>query len=298
MSSGRDQLVGFAGAGDMGLPMVRQLLRSGLKLLVWNRSTEKTFDLAAEGARIARSPAELMAECDTVGLCLSDGAAVEQVVFGEHGLLSSSLTKSNQRIVDFSSVAPGQAVSFSQRARARGVGWIDCPVSGGVPAAQNGTLIMFAGGDAADLDAVRNILKPLASKVTHMGPAGSGQATKVFNQMIVACSMMVMAETFAAARAAGVDVARLPEALAGGFADSKPLQIFGPRMANHQFKPRLGALKLMQKDVGVALDLVSTRNTYAPVLSLCQKLYRSATEAHGLNDDDDLSTLIRMFEAH
>jgi 3-hydroxyisobutyrate dehydrogenase-like beta-hydroxyacid dehydrogenase len=156
--------------------------------------------------------------------------------------------------------------------------------------------VVFAGGEAAVLEAARPLLDPLAARVTHMGPSGSGQTTKLCNQLIVACNVLAIAETVALARRAGVDVQRLPEALQGGFADSGPLQVFGPRMARHAFEPRLGALNLMHKDVRLAVALAGEAGAQAPMLQLAEALSRQATAVTGVRPDGDLSQVVRLFE--
>lgn len=286
---------GFIGLGDMGLPMARRLLALNFKVVAWNRSPEKLAELVAHGADLAASPAEVGARADLIGLCLTSDSAVETVVFGPDGLLSALPSGARRWIADFSTGDPQAARSFADRAAALGAGWVDAPVSGGVRGATSGQLVVFAGGEAQDLEALRPLLTPLAARVTHMGPAGAGQATKICNQMIVACNVMMIAETLAMGRRAGVDVSRLPQALAGGFADSAPLQIFGQRMADHQFIPRLGAIGLMAKDVDLARKLAASVAGAVPLTSLCAKLYDLADHPV-VSKDDDLSKLIGLFE--
>ncbi|WP_165191463.1 NAD(P)-dependent oxidoreductase [Caulobacter soli] len=287
---------GFIGLGDMGLPMARRLLAAGLQVVAWNRSPDKLAQLALEGALIAAaSPAEVGARADLIGLCLTSDVAVEAVVFGPGGLLSAAPAGARRWIADFSTGDPQAAKTFAERAAALGAGWVDAPVSGGVRGASSGQLVVFAGGEAQDLEALAPLMAPLAARVTHMGPSGAGQATKICNQMIVACNVMMIAETLAVGRRAGVEVSRLPQALAGGFADSAPLQIFGPRMAEHLFLPRLGAIGLMAKDVGLALQLAGGAAGLTPLTSLCAKLY-DLPDHPEISKDEDLSKLIGLFE--
>jgi 3-hydroxyisobutyrate dehydrogenase len=256
----------------------------------------KSDGFRALGAEVAASPAELMARVDVACLCLTDGTAVESVVFGEQGLLNRPASVGAKFIVDFSSIDPQLTIELAQRARQAGCDWIDAPVSGGVPGAEAGKLIVFAGGEASAIAMLQPIFSAVATKVTHMGANGAGQTTKVCNQMIVSCSMLLLAETFAAARRVGVDTTRLAGALAGGFADSLPLQIFGPRMAEHRFEPRLGAIHLMAKDLSLAQKMVRAGDSFAPISQVCAELYRSVRQHPGVTPDEDLSALIKLFE--
>lgn len=287
--------IGFAGLGDMGMPVARRILAAGHDLTVWNRSREKLDMLEREGAAVAESPAALMEAADLVGLCLTSDRAVEAVAFGPQGLFSAPKC-AGKVVADFSTGAIDAAVSFAERAQALGASWVDAPVSGGVPAAESGGLIVFAGGEASAIDALGPLLHAVAAKVTHLGPAGTGQTTKLCNQAIVACNLMVIAETLALARKAGVEVERLPEALKGGFADSAPLQIFGPRMAAHAFEPRLGAIDLMIKDVGLASALAQASHATTPMLACARTLYGHALASTAIDTTADLSKLINLFE--
>jgi 3-hydroxyisobutyrate dehydrogenase len=288
--------IGFIGLGDMGMPMARRLLSSGQEVLAWNRSSDKLAALVANGAIAASSPADMMARTDLIGLCLTSDQAVERVAWGPRGLFTAGFS-GRKFIADFSTGSPSAAISLAARAAARGTSWIDVPVSGGVSAANNGTLVAFAGGEADAISALHALLTPLCDRVTHMGPSGAGQVTKLCNQMIVACNLLVIAETLSMARQAGVDVRALPAALKGGFADSLPLQIFGPRMAAHCFEPRLGAIALMAKDVRLASELSSLYRARTPNLALAGELYARACHQSGIDESADISCLIGLFES-
>lgn len=286
--------IGFIGLGDMGLPMTRRILAAGHELIAWNRSPERLDLLASEGA-IVGGLAAVWRQSEVIGLCLTSHNAVEEVVFGPEGLFSFGEV-AGLNLVDFSTGAIEAAVSFAERSRTLGAAWVDAPVSGGVPAAQSGTLTIFAGGEAEAVAAAEPLLSAVAARVTHMGPSGSGQAAKLCNQAIVACNMLVIAETLALARRAGVDAPRLPEALKGGFADSTPLQIFGPRMAAHQFEPRLGAIDLMIKDVGLIGALAERVGADTPMLEAARALYAKARGSGDVDTAGDMSRLIGLFE--
>ena len=287
--------IGFLGLGDIGLPMARRLAGAGHELVVWNRTREKAESLAADGARIAATPADAAREADLVGLCLSSHIAVEEIAFGPAGLFTRDRPRV-RAIADFSTGAVEAAQDFTRRAAAHGVDWVDAPVSGGATAATRGQLVIFAGGKQAAIERLGPLFAPLAARVTRMGDSGSGQATKLCNQAMVAANMLVMAETFAMARRAGIDVARLPQAMAGGFADCAPLQIFGPRMAEHQFEPRLGGIALMAKDVSLASAFATRFGAEVPILRQVQSIYSRIIEDGTPAPDDDVSSLIRLYE--
>lgn len=288
-------IVGFLGLGDMGLPMARRLSGAGHKLLVWNRDREKADHLASDGALLASTPADISRQADLVGLCLTSHAAVEEVAFGPAGLFSGA-SRRMQAVADFSTGAVEAARDFALRAAAHGVAWVDAPVSGGVAAATDGRLVIFAGGDPRAIALLRPLFAPLAMQVTHMGNSGSGQATKICNQAIVAANILLLAETIAMARRAGIDVERLPEAMAGGFADSAPLRIFGPRMAKHAFEPRLGAIALMAKDAGLAGAMARRLGAETPILDAAANIYAHLGTDGTLAPNDDISALIRLYE--
>lgn len=286
---------GFIGLGAMGVPMVERLLDLGHEVLVWNRTASRCDGVVARGARRADSAAQAMQLCDLVGICLADGAAVEAIASGHDGLLAAPSPRA-RCIVDFSTIDPTVEIALSDKAQAAGIGWVDCPVSGGVPAARNGTLIGFVGGNAIDVASIAPLTDALFARLTVMGGAGAGQLAKLCNQVIVASNMLVIAEVLATARALGMDAGRLPQALADGFADSKPLQIFGPRMAAHVTEPRMGAIGLMRKDVHLALAQGRARGIDQPMAAHAAALYDRFASATGMSLDDDISSLIRLFE--
>lgn len=281
--------IGFIGLGLMGVPMARRLLAAGFTLAVWNRSPAKSAQLAAQGARVADSPAALARECDVVMLCVADTAAVADVVFGVDGVAAGG--GAGKLLVDFSSILPAATRDYAARLQSRcGMRWIDAPVSGGVPGAEQGTLAIMAGGDAADIERVRPLLALLSARCTHMGPVGSGQVAKICNQMIVGLNALAIAEAVALAEQAGVDAARLPEALAGGFADSKPLQILAPRMATRTFEPVAWKVRTLLKDLDNAGVLARECAMELPLAGFGAARMR----AHGAagNLDRDPSTLV------
>ena len=283
--------LGFAGIGLMGLPMCQRLLAAGHKLLVWNRTPDKCQPLLEQGAGMAGSCRELAENCDVLFLCLADTAAVRQVVHAPDGLAAGLAP--GKLVVDCSSIEPAATRELAAFVAQSGASWLDVPVSGGVVGAQEGTLAMMAGGDAAMLEKIRPVLLQLGQRVTHMGPVGSGQVTKVCNQMLVACNALVIAEVVALAEQAGVDAQLLAPALAGGFADSKPLQILAPQMASSTFTPIKWHVRTLLKDLDMAVALSREIPAATPMSGLAAQLMRTHA-LHGYADQDP-ATLIQGY---
>lgn len=286
--------LGFAGIGLMGLPMCRRLLAAGYPLTVWNRNPAKCAPLVEAGARQVASPAELCEHADVVMLCLADTAVVREVVFGPAGVAEGA--KNGQLLVDFSSLEPTATREMAaELADKAGMAWLDSPVSGGVVGAEAGSLAIMVGGAAADLDRVRPVLLSLGQRVTHMGGIGAGQVTKACNQMIVACNALVIAEVVALAEQAGVDARLIAEALAGGFADSKPLQILAPQMAESRFEPVKWHVRTLLKDLDTAVKFSREQGSATPISGLAAQLMR----LHGAQGflQKDPATLVQMYRA-
>jgi 3-hydroxyisobutyrate dehydrogenase len=284
--------LGFAGIGLMGLPMCRRLLAAGYPLAVWNRNPDKCKPLVEAGARQVASPAELCQHADVVMLCLADTSVVREVVFGPAGIIEGA--KKGQLLVDFSSLEPNATREMAAELAGRtGMGWLDTPVSGGVVGAEAGSLAIMVGGDVQDLERVRPVLLSLGQRVTHMGGVGAGQVTKACNQMIVACNALVIAEVVALAERSGVDASLIAEALAGGFADSKPLQILAPQMAENRFEPVKWHVRTLLKDLDSAVKFSSEQGSATPISGLAAQLMR----LHGSQGflEKDPSTLVQMY---
>jgi len=276
--------LGYLGLGMMGFPMTRRLLSAGYDVAVWNRSRGKADALVEAGAKLAAHPRDVAATASIIFMCLTDAAAVEEVVFGSDGLATAS--GQGKLVVDFSSIHPDAARSVAARLKsANGMGWIDAPVSGGTMGAEQGTLAVMAGGDAADIERARPYVLAMARRLTHMGSIGAGQTTKLCNQVIVGCAMAVLAEATRLAVNAGIDAKRLPEALAGGFADSIPLQLFVPRMVQGIHSPPLGHIATMLKDLDTVIDVARETSSPVPMAALAAQLFRLAKSARGADAD-------------
>nr|WP_276314072.1 NAD(P)-dependent oxidoreductase [Halomonas antri] len=284
--------LGFIGIGLMGAPMTRRLLQAGFAVTVWNRTPTKAEPLREAGATLAGSIGELMAEVDVVMLCLANTTVVEEVIFGEGGVAAHGRT--GQHLVDLSSSDPAATRSFAERLEEEcGMRWVDAPVSGGVAGAEAGSLAIMCGGTEQDIEAVLPLLAPLSARVTHMGPVGTGQVTKVCNQMIVGCQAAVIAEMVALAEASGVDASRLTEALAGGFADSKPFRILTPRMAASEFDNPAWHLRTLLKDLDLALAQSQRAGSAIPLSGLAAQVMRAHAN-HG-HAEHDPATLVEAY---
>jgi len=279
----------YLGLGLMGAPMARRLAEAGRLRAVWNRDPAKAAAFG-QTASVAATPAEAVRGAKVVCLCLTDDRAVEAVLFGPAG--AAETMSAGTLVVDFSTQGVVSTRAFAARLAERDIAWLDAPVSGGVAGAEAGSLVVFAGGDGPALSQAQDLLGLVSRRVTHMGPVGAGQAAKLCNQLIVSANLVAIAEAMALGARLGMNVTTLPSALEGGFADSTPLRIFGPRMASGVAEPKLGAIGTMLKDVeaicraappGVDLDLLATvRATY------------QEAERRGWSDQD-LSHLARLY---
>lgn len=279
--------IAFLGMGLMGTRMASRLLQAGYTVAVWNRSPHACEALLQQGAQSL-----VLAEIGNypvVLTCLADDQAV-QSVFSQ----IQTYLQPEQIIVDFSSLSVAATQSLAQAARQQGVTWIDSPVSGGTAGAEHGTLVIFAGGDAATIQQLYPVYQVLSQRVTRMGESGTGQATKICNQLIVAANSTLIAEAVALADRAGVDTTLLAPALADGFADSKPFQILAPRMATQHFEPVQWKVQTLSKDLNNALHLAQSFNLKIPVAQKAL-LQLQAHQENGFAEKD-LATIIKITE--
>lgn len=285
-------VVGYIGLGFMGGPMTQRLLRAGYSVRIWGRTPARLEPFVTAGAVVAESASALAADCDVVFTCVSDTAAERDVVFGVDGIAAGGAA--GKVLIDMSSIEPEATREMAAELRAEtGMGWIDAPVSGGPPAAEAGTLTVMAGGAQADFDAVRAlVLDNLAAKFTLMGPNGAGQATKLINQAIVASTLALLAEATRLAQNAGIDAGRLPEALAGGRADSMLMQTMQPRMAAGDFQVT-SFIDTMIKDLNTVQDLARSTGTAMPITGAATELHRLLA-AHG-HGQDDVTAIMKLY---
>lgn len=281
--------IAFLGMGLMGSRMSSRLLAAGYTVAVWNRTASACQPLLQQGA-LALDIQQDIAGCDVIMLCLADDSAVQQVI----SQILPQL-RSGQIIVDFSSLSVAATQQLATQVAQAGAHWVDAPVSGGVMGAEQGSLVIFAGGNPQVIDSLRPLLAHLSQRVTHMGNNGTGQATKICNQLIVAASSTLISEAVALAARAGVDTTLLAPALAGGFADSKPFQILSPRMANHSFQPVQWKVQTLSKDLGNAMTLAAEHHLAIPVAQhALQQLQQHQANGYA---ESDLSSIILLHQA-
>ncbi len=285
--------IGYVGVGLMGLPMTRRLLSLGYPLKVFDIAGDREAAARESGAKIAVSAADAARDVDFVLLNLPTTEAVEAAAFGNDGVAASA--RPPQLVVDFSTVRVDAGRAFAQRLRsATGCGWVDAPVSGGPPAAENGTLTVMAGGESADLERLRPLMADLAARYTPMGASGAGLVAKTINQLIVGCGHAVMAEALVLAESAGVDAARIPECLAGGHADGTLLQKLYPRMAERDFRPQ-GYARQLLKDLEMVNSFAGSLHMPVPMAGQALSLYRMLI--HNGHAELDTSAIVKLYES-
>lgn len=269
--------IGWIGSGVMGASMAGRLINAGYALTVFNRTRVRAQPLLDRGAQWADSPAAAAERADVVATIVGYPRDVEEVILGEAGVLAAS--QPPRIIIDFTTSSPDLARRIAREAAARGIAALDAPVSGGDIGARNGTLSIMVGGDAAALDSIRPILAHLGQKITHQGPPGSGQHTKMVNQILIATMMIGVCEGLLYAHRAGLDPLKAIEAVGSGAAGSWSINNLGPRIVRRDFAPGFYVEHFL-KDMGIALAEARRMNLALPGLALAEQLYR-AVEAHG-----------------
>lgn len=263
--------------------MSSRLLNNGYSLTIWNRTRSKADALRPQGAQVADTPAEAVAQADIVITMLEHGGVVEEVLFNPALPGAASGLKPGALVIDMSSILPEQAQDHARRLAAQGVAYLDAPVSGGTLGAQAGTLAIMAGGLEADFERARTVLEVLGRPV-HVGPTGTGQLTKLANQMIVGITIGAVAEALLLTQRGGADPGKVRQALRGGFAESRILEVHGQRMADEDFAKR-GSLAIQLKDLRNALHTAHGLGFDAPITQSLTDLYAQAAE-HGFADLD------------
>lgn len=284
----RNTKIAFLGMGLMGSRMAARLIQAGFEVAVWNRTLSSCDILMDMGATLLNL--QEIAAYPVILTCLADDSAVQTVY--EH--IQNQL-QPDQVLVDFSSLSVAQTQKLASQAQVRQVKWIDSPVSGGIVGAEQGTLVIFAGGDLQTIQNLSLIYNVLSQRVTRMGETGTGQATKICNQLIVAANSTLIAEAVALAAQAGVDTKLLAPALAGGFADSKPFQILAPRMASHTFEPVQWKVQTLSKDLNNAVQLAEHFKLNIPVAK--QAFLQLKAHQNKGYAEADLATVIQMVES-
>lgn len=280
--------IAVLGLGLMGLPMARRLCQAGLEVHVWNRTASKAAPLLDLGAIAHASAAQAIAQADLTITMLEDGGVVESVLLDPHNLAA---LRPGSLVVDMSSIAPAQARTHALAMQAIGVRYLDAPVSGGTLGAEQGTLAIMAGGAQGDLDEAMEALAHLG-RATLVGPHGCGQLAKLANQMIVGITIGAVAEALLLCDKGGADMAKVKEAITGGFADSRILQVHGQRMVQRDFAPR-GRMSVQLKDMRNAMATAGELGFDAPVTSLLEQLYADANK-NGLSGLDQAALFVEL----
>jgi len=281
--------IGFIGTGLMGFPMAKNLLDKSLDLNVFSRTIEKAKPLEKFGAKISNSLSEAVKDADIVITMLTDDAAVEKVL-SDQGFQEN--LKKGSTVIDMSSIKPKIAIKYGNFLKEKGVNFLDAPVSGGTIGAEQATLAIMVGGDQKVFDQIKDVLKVMGNP-TLVGPIGSGQVSKLANQIIVGVTIGAVAEAITLCEKAGVDGNKFIKALAGGFADGKILQNHGKRMIDKDFSPK-GKVSTHLKDMNNILECAGDFNTQLPISNLIKDMFKSLVE-NG-NDNDDHSALYKEIE--
>jgi 2-hydroxy-3-oxopropionate reductase len=302
--SSASPVVGVIGLGIMGAPMARNLLRAGFPLVVWNRTPARADALVAEGALRAASACDVIERADITITMLSDSPDVEAVYRAPDGVLAGVASRGRDRsrsrerettvLIDMSTIAPRVARELAEEAAARGAAMLDAPVSGGDVGAIEGTLSIMVGGDAQALERVRPVLAALGRRITHVGASGAGQVVKACNQIVVALTLEAIGEALVLGSKAGVEPAAIVEALGGGLAASRVLEVRGPKLLARDFEPGF-KLDLHAKDLAIVLATARELGVALPGTAVVDQLFHAEkSRGHG---EADNSTVVRALEA-
>lgn len=272
----------------MGYPMARRLCEAGHTVHAWNRSREKAERLLAFKAQVFDTAALAVQGADLVIGMLDNGKVMDEVLFGQG---TAQAIAAGTLVIDMASTKPREARDHAARLTALGVSHMDCPVSGGTVGAEGGTLVMMAGGKPEDFARAQEVLK-VFGRSTLVGPHGSGQLAKLANQMIVGITIGAVSEALLLCERGGANMAKVREAITGGFADSRILQLHGERMVTRDFAPR-ARLAIQLKDMRNALDTARETSMDAPITTLFEKLYAEAVD-HGLGDVDHSGLFVEL----
>ena len=271
------QTIGFIGLGIMGRPMARNLLKGGFRVVAHSRTRSTVDDLVQAGAQAAVSPRDVASRCDVVITMVPDTPDVRSVMLGPDGVIDGAHT--DLIAIDMSTIAPTATCEIATALSTKGIRMLDAPVSGGEVGAINGTLSIMVGGDAAVFEQCRSVFAALGQRITYIGPQGHGQITKLCNQIAGVLSLQAVVEALVLASKAGVDAAKVIEALSGGSADSWNLRNQGPKMLRRDFAPGF-FVHLQQKDLRLAMELANALSVPLPGAALVHQLF-NAVEATG-----------------
>jgi 3-hydroxyisobutyrate dehydrogenase len=284
--------VGMIGLGLMGKPMARNLLKAGFTVYVWNRTVSKAKELEGNGAKIAANPREVAANCDVVITIVSDPPALEEVLWGKEGAFPA--LKRGALYIDSSTISPELARRIAAESGKAGVAFLDAPVTGGTWGAEKGELLFMVGGEAEVLERARPVLEAMGKKIFLLGPNGAGQTIKLAMNSILALQVDALAEALALVRGAGLAGEKLIEVLQASMARSGVLDVKAPLMLKGDY-PASFPLRLMHKDMRLALDLAKEENVKLPALEAAFRTFSEVKDA--ATDDPDFAAVSRFWAA-
>jgi 2-hydroxy-3-oxopropionate reductase len=290
--------IGFIGLGVMGKPMAKNLIKAGHSLVVYNRSRGAVDEVVASGAKAGRSPADVARQATIVITMVPDTADVELVLTGSDGVLST--VQRGAIVIDMSSISPSATQQLAKLAAEKGATMLDAPVSGGEIGAINASLSIMVGGDEAAFERARPVLEAMGNKerIVLIGPSGAGQVCKICNQIAIGGALAGVSEAFALARKAGVDAGRVRQALLGGFAASRVLEVHGERMLNDNYKPGFRT-KLYQKDLRLANEAAAANGVAMPGTAIVTQLVNALVASGGADlDYSAIGTVLFKLAAH
>ncbi|MXZ05856.1 MAG: NAD(P)-dependent oxidoreductase [Rhodothermaceae bacterium] len=284
------ETIGFIGLGIMGSGMARNLLKAGFDVHVWNRTASRMAPLVSAGARGASDAAGVAAESDIIVICVSETQDVEEVLFGECGVIKGA--RPGALVIDTSTISPQATISMEARLRAAGLRMLDAPISGGSEGAASGTLSIMVGGDAADIDRAMDVLSTMGSRITHVGCTGAGQMAKLVNQILVVGTMQAVSEALLFAHKGGLDLAKTLEAVEHGAAGSWMLSNRGTQAIVRDFRPGF-TIDLQQKDLRLVLEAADAMGVPLPATSQVFQWYRTLQD-RGLGGEGNHALIMAL----
>lgn len=283
--------IGYIGLGIMGRGMTNNLLKAGFPVTVWNRTPARMQPFIDAGATGGTSPANVAANADIIFTCVSDTPDVEQVLFGENGVIHGA--KAGALVIDTSTISPKATREFAAKLAERGISLLDAPVSGGSEGAEKGTLSIMAGGDAAVFERALPALQAIGKTVTHTGESGSGQATKLVNQILCVANMLAASEALLLAQASGLDLTKTLQAVGGGAGGSWMLNNRGPQVIARDFRPGF-TIDLQQKDLRLVLEAADELGLPLSLTSTIHGMY-NVLQRQGLGSEGN-HALVKALE--
>ena len=283
--------VGFVGLGIMGQGMVRNLLKAGFKVCIWNRTASRMEPLIEAGAKGASGPSDLASRCDIIVTCVSDTPDVREVVLGENGVIHGA--KPDALLIDMSTISPQATREMAAKLEEMGVHMLDAPVSGGSEGAVEGTLTIMIGGDAKQVERAMPYFKAMGKTITHVGGHGAGQMVKLVNQILVVVNMLAVGEALLFGQAGGLDLHKTLEAVSQGSAGSWMLSNRGPQVLERDWRPGF-TIDLQQKDLRLALEAADQMGVPLMGTNMVFNLYRTLQRA-GLGEEGN-HALVKALE--